>query len=162
MAQIFVDGCGGRQLGGRWRSASSGFAVTVADGAGKHFFHGFFGAMVSYDSSDQLFIGSDRATSGSGELCAQVWVALWIAQAPFSRYLIHYDSMYVDNLAMARDSPKVNAKLAIVAAGLMFYAFESCVVGSEHVKAHASDPWNELADTICNVTSARNHRFAAP
>lgn len=89
-------------------------------------------------------------------------MALWILQAHFPNSVIRFGSMYADNLAMARATPRVNAHLATVVAGLMSYALDSKSVGSIHVKAHSGDPWNELADVICNGTSESDVGFVPP
>ena len=47
----------------------------------------------------------------------------------------------------------------MVAAGVMAFALEAREVGSQHVKAHSGDPWNEMADVVCNVTSERGGGF---
>ena len=93
---------------------------------------------------------------GSTELSGQVWLHAFLCHfacgaANGIDIEIYYVSTYAADMTQALREPKTSLHLISYAAGLRQLLDHLAPVSYQHVRSHSGDPWNELADRVCDL-----------
>ena len=98
---------------------------------------------------------------GTAEVQASIMASLWILQSPYRNFTLCYDAQYVETIASAMAQPKTNVRYANLAFALRHPVHtDNEQVFSMHIKPHRNEPWNEMADVVCDQSPRRDVGFA--
>ena len=108
VVSLYIDGGGKHADEGM---APSWAVVVLLSFNGKCHFAGYLANLVHTCPNDPQFLGADSATSGSAELSAQLFAALWVIANPLGLPCnvdinVYYDSVVAAGLSMAWYSPR--------------------------------------------------------
>ena len=96
---------------------------------------------------------------GTAELMATALATMWMIQDGADAYFLGYDATYAENIAAALASPKTNHALVKNVVALRDILDKRASITTAHIRSHQGDPWNELADVVCENTSLRDTGF---
>ena len=115
-------------------------------------FLGFHCQQVLYEQEAPHYIGTQRVGSDASETEALFWAGLWrLAENNSIATVFISDSRLVGDQAAGRVGSRIHDE-PFCHLRATFQALEACLPGDllrvEHVRSHAGDPFNELADFL--------------
>ena len=154
---IFTDGSGGANLGGSSRGPPSwAFCVVQQDNDGKFYFAGALSGCVCYNEQHPAFLGACNESdnqSFTAELTALIWALVWVCQNPSEgMFQVWSDNKAALGIVSDQSSSAAQKDLAEVAGHLGATVLPRISMFG-HVAGHSGQPWNELADTLCDHMS---------
>ena len=75
---------------------------------------------------------------------------------------IFIDSMSTISIASGRFHPNDTSDLSLLVAMLFRHLAQTAHISLQHVKAHVGHPWNELADSLCTLSSKQQLHSILP
>ena len=154
---IFTDGFGGANLGGSSRGPSSwAFCVVQQINDGKFYFAGALAGCVCYNEQHSAFLGACNESdnqSFTAELTALIWALVWVCQnRSEGMFQVWSDNKAALGIVSDESLSSVQKILAEVVGNLGATVLPRISMFG-HVVGHSGQPWNELADTLCDHMS---------
>ena len=101
------------------------------------------------------YIGAQDFTNNSAEMSAIVWAAAWALQSQWhGSFILHGDSECAGDISLNLAQTNKHPLLAAISKSLVATASLLATCTWKHIKGHACQPWNELADVVAKAGAA--------
>ena len=113
----------------------------------------FQGAIAAKTVDATKITANEKATSTTSALAALIWAYAWIYAQAGTRptippVTVHTDSLVAKGLASGQYNSTHHREFTTITRVLHDLASTAVDLRTDHVKAHAGHPWDELADSL--------------
>ena len=149
--RIYTDGgCDGNGAKGEWGTAAYGAHVERLTADGEPEAAADLWGPVVVDSASLWYLGAEKGTNNTGELCGVIQALLWLLHVASGTEgaVILCDSCYSMDMLDERATPRTNVALILLGKNLLVQVRQQRAVKFVHVKGHSGDPGNDRADEL--------------
>ena len=134
------------------RVAAWGLCVILEYPSGRFELVGTANDRVHTDAGHGEFLGASLGANNVAKLSAIAWAAAWLLNTPGVRHAeILYDSQYAADAVSGTSCVRANHEIIELASAMIWKLRNTCQVSFSHVKDHAGEPFNDLADSLATA-----------